>query len=154
MIRIPREVTWWYWLITVALLAVGLAGLTWGLVLAIELTLLQTVHFAQRAGHRTAFAVQVRLAYLGLLLLGLWPLLAWVHWMQLLGTVVRVAIGYCLLARLVSLMPWNRVEPLSMPLLRRTFLTLTELEPCASWSQEGGGAVLLLGSPRRMGSWL
>ena len=134
MIRTPREVTWWYWLITVALLSVGLAELTWGLVLAIGLTLLQSRALCATRGapETAAFAVQVRLAYLGLLVLGLWPLLAWVHWMQLLGTVVRVAIGYCLLARLVSLMPWNRVEPLSMSFLRATFLTLTDLEPCDS----------------------
>ena len=70
MIRILREVTWWYWLITVALLAVGLAGWAWGLVLAIGLTVLHAAYVARRAGRPTAFAVQVRLAYLGLLLLG------------------------------------------------------------------------------------
>jgi hypothetical protein len=31
--------------------------------------------------------------------------------------------GYCLMARVLSLRPWNRTERLCLNLLRRTFLT-------------------------------
>jgi hypothetical protein len=34
-----------------------------------------------------------------------------------------VTFGYCTLARCLSLLPWNRSEPLSFALLRRTFLS-------------------------------
>jgi hypothetical protein len=34
-----------------------------------------------------------------------------------------VVFGYCIMARFLSLMPWNRSVPFTMKLLARTFLT-------------------------------
>ena len=57
-----------------------------------------------------------------MLLAGLWPPLSFLHWIQLIGTTARVTTGYCLLARLLSLLPWNRSEKLSGRLIvRRLF---------------------------------
>jgi hypothetical protein len=42
--------------------------------------------------------------------------------MQLAGTWVRLVFDYCPLARIMSLMPWNLREPLSVRLVKRTFL--------------------------------
>ena len=68
-----------------------------------------------------AFSVQVRIAYLAVLATGLWPPLGFVHWLQLAGTMAQVGFDYCPLARLVSLMPWNRTQPLTFRLVWRTF---------------------------------
>ncbi|MGH7230523.1 MAG: hypothetical protein ACREJU_04095 [Nitrospiraceae bacterium] len=84
----------------------------------------------------TAFPVQVRVAYLILLILGQWTPLHWVLWVQLVGTSARVLTGYCLLARTLSLLPWNRFEPLSTALLRRTYFSLRG-PSCSSRKEEG-----------------
>jgi hypothetical protein len=117
------DVKWWYWLATAILLAAYIAGLRSAIFLAIALTLLQLVHFGARYGDAAAFPVQVRAAYLGLLAAGLYPPLAFIHWVQLFGTWAMVLVGYCPLARALSLLPWNRRQPLSAALVRRTFLS-------------------------------
>ena len=118
-----REIGWWYWLATALLLAASFAGVGPALPLALALTGVQTLHFARRDGSPAAFPVQVRLAFLGLLVLGLWPPLRWVHAVQLAGASAKVLAGYCLLARLLSLMPWNRQRPLSLRLAAVTIFS-------------------------------
>lgn len=118
-----RDIGWRYWVATLGLLAVGLFGWPAGLYAAILFCAFQVGHFAWREKSLTAFPVQVRVAYLGLLLLGLCEPLSWIHWLQLIWTTARVTVGYCLLARTLSLLPWNRSETLSRDLLRRTYLT-------------------------------
>ncbi len=106
---------WYYWLVTLGLLAVGLAGWAPAFYLAMALCCAQTVHFARRMCAR-AFPVQVRLVYLGLLILGQWAPV--IYWIQLVGTWATVFMDYCLTARLVALLPWNRGAPLSLGLVR------------------------------------
>ncbi|QAZ38695.1 hypothetical protein C1M51_04215 [Methylibium sp. Pch-M] len=115
-----REVSWWYWVATAVLLLAGLAGWHGGFHAAIALSALQVLHFRLREGRLAAFPVQVRLAFTGLLLLAAWPPLGWLYWVPALGTTAQVLFGYCLLARGLSLLPWNRREPLSWRLLWRT----------------------------------
>jgi hypothetical protein len=118
-----REVSWWYWAVTTALLFFGLAGNPEGYWLAIGLSALQILHFRLREGRFVAFPVQVRLAYTAMLILFLWGPLNVLYWIPAIGTLVQVLSGYCTLARCLSLLPWNRREPLSAGLLRRTFLS-------------------------------
>lgn len=133
--NIPH-IGWRYWLMTIPLLIIGLTGSAIGFVVAIGLTIFQAMHFAWRERSTTAFSVQVRIAYLALLLLGLWGPLNWIHAVQLIGTTIRVVSGYCLLARTVSLLPWNRFEPLSMDLLRHTYFS-PRGPSCSSRKEEG-----------------
>ena len=114
-----RDVKWWYWLATVLLLAAGLSRWPQALYAAMSLTAVQAVHFAWSNRSWAAFPVQVRLAYLAMLAAGLWWPLQVLHWIQLGGTTAMVLFDYCPLARLLSLLPWNRDEPLSLPLVRR-----------------------------------
>lgn len=119
-----NDIKWWYWLATAMLLAAYLvAGLTTPIFAAIALTAVQLVHFVARERELAAFSVQVRAAYLGLLMIGLYPSLVVIHWIQLVGTWAMVLVGYCPLARALSLLPWNRRQPLSAALVRRTFLS-------------------------------
>jgi hypothetical protein len=116
-------IRWWYWLATVVLLTAGVAGWSTGFLLAIGLTVLQAIHFAIRERSMTAFPVQVRLAYLLLLLVALPEELQLIYWLPLIGTWVQVLFGYCTMARTVSLLPWNRNEAFSLGLLKRTFVS-------------------------------
>lgn len=120
----PREPSWWVWLITAVLLAAGLAGDAGFFVAAIVLSAGQGAVFVWKHGSARPYAVQIRLAYYAALLL-VWfvPGLRWGYWLPMLGTFALVLFGYCLMARALSLLPWNRSEPVSPQLLLRTFFT-------------------------------
>lgn len=120
---LTKDISWWYWAATVPLLAMGLVGYAAGFIAAAALTAIQVVHFYGREKQLMAFPVQVRFAYLGLLLLAQWPPFYWVYWLQLIGTTAMVLFSYCLLARALSLLPWNRSEPFSFRLFYRTFFS-------------------------------
>ena len=102
-----------YWQATALLLAAHFAGWAPALALAILLTAVQSVHCAVQGRSLRAFAVQVRVGYLALLLLGLWPPLAALHVVQFAGVNALLTVDYCPLARLLVLAPWNRSVPFS-----------------------------------------
>lgn len=116
-----KELSWWYWALTAVLLVAGLAGWIDGFYLATALSAVQVIHFRLREGSVKAFPVQVRVAYTALLLLALWRPMNWLFWVPAIGTVAQVLFGYCTLARCLSLLAWNRREPLSWRLVWRTF---------------------------------
>jgi hypothetical protein len=119
--RFP-DIAWWYWAAMVLLLA---AETVWpaSAFAAVGLGVVQSVHFYARTEQMGALPVQVRVAYLGLLVAGVLPPLAFLHWLVLAGTLARVAFDYCPLARTLALMPWNRTQPLTLGLVRRAYLT-------------------------------
>jgi hypothetical protein len=128
-----RDLAWWYWLFTVSMLAAGLFGWEWGLMMAIVLCLVQIGHVFWITRNVAAFAMQVRLVYLTILIAGLCGPLKWLHWVQLVGTTERVLIGYCFLARTLSLAPWNRCQPLTWEVLRETYLAMASaIPPCGA----------------------
>jgi hypothetical protein len=117
-----RENSWWYWAVTAVLLIIGVTRRFEAFYLATALSAIQVVHFRLRHDDFAAFPVQVRAVYTAVLLLASWEPMNWLFWVPTLGTPAQVLFGYCALARCMSLMPWNRREPLSAGLLRRTFL--------------------------------
>jgi len=123
MMKPGKDISWWYWAATVPLLAAGLYGYAQAFYAAMALTAFQSVHYYLRERSFTAFPVQVRVAYLGLLLIAQWQPLYWIYWVQLIGTSAMVLFDYCFLARCLSLMPWNRKEPFSISLVLRTFFS-------------------------------
>lgn len=127
-----HDLGWWYWFLTASLLASGLLVWPAGIYLALALCAVQLAHVLLITGDVTSFPVQVRAAYVLMLLAGfLWGPLRWIHWMLLAGTSARLVIGYCLLARTLSLAPWNRRLPLTGSLIARTFFSIqTALPSC------------------------
>jgi len=125
MLRAARHfgLTWWLWALTGAAVSASLAGWGPGLRAALAVTAVQAVHQAARTRSVHSFPVQVRAAYLLILLAGMWPPLRVVHALQLAGTVALVVFDYCPLARMLSLLPWNRRRPFTLSLLRTTFLS-------------------------------
>jgi hypothetical protein len=117
----PRSLRWWYWLATACLLGAALAGWAPGLAPVAGFVAFQLAHYLAREGSWRAFPVQTRIAYLALLAAGTWPPLGVLHWLLLAGTVCSVALDYCLLARILSLLPWNRRQRLTHQTIWRTF---------------------------------
>ena len=103
-----------YWAATSALLITGITGESWAVVAAAMLTTVQCIHFCARGYTIGGLPLQVRLAYLGMLVAGFWPPLAFLHVVQYVGVTANVFLDYCLLARLLSLAPWHRRAPLTL----------------------------------------
>jgi len=118
-----KSIAWWYWLVTAALLTLGILGNALGFMLAIGLTVFQLIHFVFREGAVTAFPVQVRFWYLMLLLVAFIEPLRLLYWIPCIGTWAQLIFGYCTMARIVSLLPWNRDKPFSLKLLLETFFS-------------------------------
>lgn len=118
-----RAISWWYWLVTVGLLTAGVAGWATGFALAIGLTVIQLIHFTIRERSIFSFPIQVRLGYLLLLLVALPGKLQLIYWIPVIGTWAQVVFGYCTMARMVSLLPWNRTEGVSLVLIKRAFFS-------------------------------
>ncbi len=114
-----KDIVWNYWLLTDVLLIGGIAGWPLGFTPVILLCSIQVLHFLYREGRIAAFPVQVRITYLLLILTGQWEPLAFLLWLQAIGTTIELLFGYCTLARLMALAPWNRHKPLSFRLIRQ-----------------------------------
>lgn len=123
----PEDWTWWAWTMTSVLLASGLAGVQEAFIGAMVLSAAQGLILWVREGNPAAFAVQLRVAYLLLLLVAYPAPMRWLYWLPTIGTFALVIFGYCLLARVLSLMPWNSREPYTLDRLRRTFFSAPDL---------------------------
>jgi hypothetical protein len=112
-----------YWQATAAVLAGHFGGWDPGLHWAIALTATQAVQLTlTRRGWR-ALDVQVRWFYLGLLLLGTLPGMGWLQALLFAGLMARLVADYCLAARMLVLLPWNRTAPFSAALVRWVLLS-------------------------------
>ena len=132
-----KDIGWWYWLVTVVLLTYGVSGNPTGFIFAIGLTIFQLFHFVIREKSITSFPVQVRFFYLLLLVLALPEPLQLIFWIPIIGTWAQIIFGYCTMARLVSLFPWNRNEAFNSALLTKTFFS----RPVKGNIQQGFAAV-------------
>jgi hypothetical protein len=108
---LPRQFGWW---LTALLLGAGLVGWWPGLYGAMVLTAARAARRTLQPGGLRRLDAQVRVFYLGLLLLGVQPGLRWLHLAQWAGVIVLLVTDYCLAARLLMLLPWNRDEPLTL----------------------------------------
>jgi hypothetical protein len=121
--RVFTDPSWWHWTLTVPLLLAHLLGAPWAIEGALVLCAVMTLYYLFRLRRLHPFPVQLRLAFFAWLLVGVLPGMQWMHYIALAGTTMRVTVGYCLLARLLSLAWFNRTEPLTIPFLRRQFFS-------------------------------
>lgn len=112
-----------YWAVTTVLIAAALSGVQYAYEAVVVFNVVQVIHFIWREKSLTAFPVEVRATYLALLVISQAPFMIWILWWQLIGTAAMVMFRYCFLARLLSLMPWRKVEPYSIALIKRTFFS-------------------------------
>jgi hypothetical protein len=130
--------TWWAWALTTILLAIGLGGFPGAFMAALGITAVQTIVILIREKRFSAFPVQLRVTYLALLAICFIPSMQWLYWLPMVGTFALVTFGYCLLARVLSLLPWNRHEALSTDLLLRTFLSRPDLTRLSADARDAG----------------
>lgn len=114
-----KSIAWWYWVASWLFIVAGLAGWEPGFFWVTALSAWQILHFVILEKSLTLFPVQVRMGFFLISLAGLWPPLRFIYWIPAIGLFARVTIDYCLLARLMSLFPWNRKEPLTWDFIRR-----------------------------------
>lgn len=136
-----RQINWWYWFATACVLTAGMAGYQIGFVLAIALSAVQLIHFTLRERSITAFTVQVRFWVLIYVLAAYPEPMQAAYWLPVVGTWARAVFGYCVMARTLSLMPWNRRVPFSTRLLTRTYFSrpvrgniMQGLPPVPQWA--------------------
>ena len=108
-----REATWWVWLATSACLLWGLAGVDIARQFAMAISVLQAVVFLGMTGSLRPFPTQVRVAYALWMAASFLPGLTFMYWIQAAGTTSLILFGYCPLARMLLVFPWNRSVPLS-----------------------------------------
>lgn len=118
------SVVWWYMLATYGAIWAGvLADPVW-IYAAIGLSFIQLIHFGSEDRNFFTLTSQVRYGLMALLAAGLWEPLHWVYWMLLAGLTARLMLNYCFMARLLSLLPWNRQEPFTWELLKRRIFSV------------------------------
>lgn len=132
--------TWWAWTFIAILLAIGLLGSPKAFIAAMAVTVVQGLVMLVREKSAMAFAIQLRIAYLLLLVICFIPDMRWLYWLPMVGTFALVIFGYCLMARVLSLLPWNRQEAISADLIRRTFLSPPDLSRLAKFPESSGCA--------------
>jgi hypothetical protein len=112
-----------YWLFSALFLLAGVLNCPIGFQSAVLVSAVNLCHMIIKQHSVTVFPVQVRFAYLGLLLLGLIPGWQVLYWLPLVGTTALLVFDYCLLARVLSLMPWNRAYKISYVDVYNTFIS-------------------------------
>jgi hypothetical protein len=148
LVLTPKSLSWWVWAIIAVCLAAGLMGYSSGFYAAIVISVIQTVVYDLKQTSALTLPVQIRFAYTILLILCQVPSLGWLYWVPTAGTFALVLFGYCLMARILSLLPWNRAEPMSLDLILRTFLrppALGKVHHGLSAGDCSGGACVLEG---------
>lgn len=118
-----KQIIWWYWIVLAFLISAGVAGNQTGFFLAIIVSVMNLIHFLISEKSITAFPVQVRFWFLIYVLVSFPEQLQFLFWLPAVGTWARAIFGYCILARTLSLMPWNRKVPFSTGLMIKTFFS-------------------------------
>jgi hypothetical protein len=123
MMRFIRlsDSTWWIWLSLACFLLAGLLINPVYFLFPIFISTVQALFFLVREKSVLSFPSQLRIAYWLLLVVLYVPPLRFFYWVPAIGTLLLCFSGYCLLARSLSLLPWNRTSPLTLQEIVRTF---------------------------------
>eukprot|EP00539_Tryblionella_compressa_P008486 CAMPEP_0178753090 /NCGR_PEP_ID=MMETSP0744-20121128/11423_1 /TAXON_ID=913974 /ORGANISM="Nitzschia punctata, Strain CCMP561" /LENGTH=177 /DNA_ID=CAMNT_0020406877 /DNA_START=22 /DNA_END=555 /DNA_ORIENTATION=+ len=120
------SMVWWLWAVTwIGLVAGYLDDKRRGWDFVVVFSAAHTILFwGLFLGETSPFPVQVRLAYFLWVACGTLAFDSLMH-ITLVGLFANLTVGYCPLARMMSLLPWNRKKniPLSWDLVRRTILS-------------------------------
>jgi len=118
-----KDVGWWYWVASTVCLWIAVTvnpvAFNWALLIGV----VQLIHFLLVERSATSFPIQIRVGYLAVLLLAIPEGLQWILWIPAIGTLVRVTTGYCIMARNLMLMPFNRREKLTARFVKDAYLT-------------------------------
>ena len=108
------QITWWAWAVTAVLLLWGLfTGEMLARQAAMAVSLAQAAVYLARNRSLSHFPTQLRVAYALWMAASFVPELTFMYWIQSAGTTALVVFGYCPLARMLLVFPWNRTVPLT-----------------------------------------
>ncbi|MBI2094621.1 MAG: hypothetical protein HYT89_00435 [Candidatus Omnitrophica bacterium] len=116
-------VAWWYLLATQISVLYAIFIDISGVYAALVLCVAQVVHFGIEDKSFLSFSCQVRFVLAALFLTAWYEPLGWILWIPAIGLTARLTVNYCLLARLMSLLPWNRKQPLTWALVQKTLFS-------------------------------
>jgi len=125
-----------YWSATYIGIFVSLFFWSEAIFISMLMVAIHGLHMHLKTKRFHSFPMQVRIYFLMLLILGLAPGMFWIHWVQFAGVTSYFVFDYCPLARILSLMPWNRDKPLSWSLFKT-----------AVFSRPVNGSILELTAP-------
>lgn len=119
-----KNLVWSLWFITWIGLLIGYID-TWGWTFVVIFSAAHAILFWWMLGRSVEpFPVQVRIAYFLWVAVGTYvPYMVVLMWITTVGLATNLFLGYCPLARMMTLLPWNRQETLSWNLVKRTFLS-------------------------------
>lgn len=114
---------WWYWLASTICLWFAVMSYPVAYEWALLIACTQLIHFAVAEKGISHFPVQIRLGYLSFLLLAMPEGFQWLLWVPAVGTLMRVLFGYCIMARMLMMLPFNREVDLSWKYVKEAFFT-------------------------------
>jgi len=122
--RTRKAVVWILWFVTWLLLLAGLVDrVFYEVVVWVTVGHLLLV-LALNRFKVTAYPVQVRLVYVLWVLVGTYVShMTFFMYIATVGLIGNLFFGYCTLARMMYLLPWNREERFSLDLVARVFTT-------------------------------
>ena len=122
--RTRKAVIWILWLVTWVLLLAGLVDRVFYEVVVWFTAAHLLLVLALNRFRVTAFPVQVRFVYVLWVLVGTYvPHMTFFMYIATVGLIGNLFFGYCTLARMMYLVPWNREERFSLDLVARVFTT-------------------------------
>lgn len=104
---------WWTWIVIAGLLVAGLSGQEDARLAAMWIAAGQAALYVTRHRSLAHFPTQVRVAYALWMAASFFDVLVPLFWIQAAGTSALVLLGYCPLARMLLVLPWNRTVPLT-----------------------------------------
>ena len=102
------------------------------------LTVVQGTIVLVRDRDLRALSVQLRAAYLLLLVICYLPGMHWLYWLPAVGTLALTVVGYCLVVRVLSLFPWYNREAYTLSRLWRTFFSAPDLDRVTATGANAG----------------
>jgi hypothetical protein len=122
--RVRKSLIWILWFVTWLGLVGGLLDRVFFEYVVIFSALHAILFLALNGLKVRPFPVQVRIAYFVWVAAGTYvPYLGILMYITLVGLATNIFLGYCPLARMMYLMPWNNSENFSFELARRVFFS-------------------------------
>lgn len=118
-----KDYSWWYWVATSLSLWTTMTATPEAYNVTMAIAVVQLVHFRLVKGSFSDLSVQIRLGFVSYLLLCLPENFQCLLWLPTIGSLARVLFGYCLMGRMLLLLPFNRQVKLSMKFVLDVFLT-------------------------------
>ncbi len=121
---VRRSLIWSSWFVTWLLLVAGLFDRDYFEYVVVFSALHAVLFFVLNGFDVKPFPVQVRIGYVIWVAVGTYvPYMTVLMYITLVGLTTNLFLGYCPLARMMYLMPWNRDESFSLDLLGRVFFS-------------------------------